>query len=173
MRILHVIADMDPEKGGVCQALRTMIAGLYESGICNEVVSMVPQNAGFLNNDFFPVHALGAGTGPWCYNPHLIPWLVKNFPRFDAIIIHGLWLFQGYAVKKAMRIFSKQRTGIINQKKRIPELFVMPHGMLDPYFQRASGRKFKSLRNWLYWKLTEGQVCNGADGMLFTCEAER
>jgi glycosyltransferase involved in cell wall biosynthesis len=173
MRILHVIADLDPEKGGVCQALRTMIAGLEKSDIQSEVVSMVPSDAHFLRNDSFTVHAMGEGIGPWCYNPRLVPWLLNNFSRFDILIIHGLWLFQGYAVKKAMRIYKKEKITDTNTKKILPELFVMPHGMLDPYFQRATGRRMKSIRNWLYWKLTEGRLCNGADGMLFTCEAER
>ncbi|RDC66098.1 glycosyltransferase [Adhaeribacter pallidiroseus] len=45
--------------------------------------------------------------------------------------------------------------------------------MLDPYFQKAAGRKLKALRNWAYWKLIEGNVVNDADGLLFTCEEER
>jgi glycosyltransferase involved in cell wall biosynthesis len=48
----------------------------------------------------------------------------------------------------------------------------MPHGMLDPYFQRAAGRKLKAIRNIIYWKLFEQRVINGADGLLFTCEEE-
>ncbi len=48
----------------------------------------------------------------------------------------------------------------------------MPHGMLDPYFQRAEGRKLKAIRNVLYWKLIEGGVVNNADGLLFTAEEE-
>jgi glycosyltransferase involved in cell wall biosynthesis len=51
-------------------------------------------------------------------------------------------------------------------------MFVMPHGMLDPYFQRAPDRKLKAIRNWLYWKLIEEKVVHTADGVLFTCEAE-
>jgi len=49
----------------------------------------------------------------------------------------------------------------------------MPHGMLDPYFQRAAGRKLKAVRNQLYWKLVEHQLFNSADGILFTCEEEK
>jgi glycosyltransferase involved in cell wall biosynthesis len=49
----------------------------------------------------------------------------------------------------------------------------MPHGMLDPYFQRAKDRRLKAMRNWLYWKLIESRLINSADGLLFTCEEER
>lgn len=55
---------------------------------------------------------------------------------------------------------------------KIPKLYVMPHGMLDPYFQRAKSRKFKAIRNWVFWKFIENKVINGADGLLFTCEQE-
>ena len=54
----------------------------------------------------------------------------------------------------------------------IPKLFVMPHGMLDPYFQKAAGRKFKAVRNWLYWKLIENNLIKQADGLLFTSMLE-
>jgi glycosyltransferase involved in cell wall biosynthesis len=48
----------------------------------------------------------------------------------------------------------------------------MPHGMLDPYFQKAKDRKWKAFRNWIYWSLIEQKVVNECDGVLFTCEAE-
>jgi glycosyltransferase involved in cell wall biosynthesis len=48
----------------------------------------------------------------------------------------------------------------------------MPHGMLDPYFQLATGRKLKAIRNWLYWRLIEHKVVSQADGLLFTCKTE-
>ena len=44
--------------------------------------------------------------------------------------------------------------------------------MLDPWFQRANGRKLKALRNVIYWKLIEADVVNSADAVLFTCEEE-
>src|SRR5664279_458970 len=164
---------MDPEKGGVCQAVRTLITGLEESGIKNEVVSLDEPDAGFLINDKFPVHALGKGKGLWCYNGYLIPWLTDNFHRFDAVIVHGIWLYQSYAVSKPMRIFKKNQSVNPSRNTSIPDLLIMPHGMLDPYFQRATGRKIKALRNLLYYKLIEGAVINGADSMIFTCETER
>ena len=54
----------------------------------------------------------------------------------------------------------------------MPKLYLMPHGMLDPYFQRAKSRRLKAIRNWIFWKLIEGKVINGADGVLFTCKDE-
>jgi glycosyltransferase involved in cell wall biosynthesis len=155
--------------GGVCQAVRTIIAGLTELEVQNEVVSLDPADAPFLQKDEFAVHALGPGKGPWGYNPHLVPWLVEHLPRFDAVVVHGLWLFYGHAVRRAQRQLQAQATA----GQALPRVFVMPHGMLDPYFQRAAGRKLKAIRNTLYWKLLEQQLLNNADALLFTCEEER
>ncbi|WP_461051688.1 glycosyltransferase [Spirosoma arcticum] len=167
MRILHVIAEIDPERGGVSQAVRTMISGLDREGVSNEVVSLDPPDAPFLANDPFHVHALGPRKGQWGYNPGLVSWLVENASQYTVILLHGLWLYPGYAAYKAIRMCKRKQPNGTH-----PRFFVMPHGMLDPWFQRASGRKTKALRNWVYWKLIERKVVAEADGLLFTCEAE-
>jgi glycosyltransferase involved in cell wall biosynthesis len=165
MRILHIVPQMNPSTGGVCQAVRTIITGLAELAVQNEVVSLDAADAPFLANDNFPVHALGVGKGPWAYNAQLVPWLVENLPRFDAVVVHGLWLFYSYAARQAMRRVRAAGTA--------PRLYIMPHGMLDPYFQRAPGRKLKAIRNVLYWKFLEQHLIAEADAVLFTCEEER
>ncbi|WP_234795222.1 glycosyltransferase [Hymenobacter arizonensis] len=161
---------MDPKLGGVSQAVRTTIAGLAELGIHNEVVSL---DASGSPVDPFPLHAVGPGYGPWSYSPKLLPWLLDNFARFDSVLLHGLWLYNGYALRKALHRFQAQQAAAGSEIIPVPKLFVMPHGMLDPYFQRATGRKLKAWRNQLYWQLVEGAVVNEAAGVLFTCETER
>jgi glycosyltransferase involved in cell wall biosynthesis len=169
VRVLHVIDKMDPRLGGVCHAVRMLIPGLAREGVYNEVVSMDDKSI-IAAKEKFVLHALGAGKGPWNVNAQLIPWLIKNYTRFDVIIAHGLWLYHTYAVRKALTVFQNKYALPENQ---MPKLFVMPHGMLDPYFQRASGRKLKALRNWVYWKLIEQKNVNMADGLFFTCANER
>jgi len=166
MRILHVIAGMDPKLGGVCQALKTIIMGLAEHEVHNEVVSLDEVNAPFLNDSTVTVHAIGRGSGPWKYNKRLIPWLLVNLTFFDVVIMHGLWVYPGYALSKAIKKLNNDAGGLV------PKLMVMPHGMLDPYFQTAPGRKWKAIRNTIYWKLFESKLVNEADGVLFTCEEE-
>lgn len=163
MTILHITADMDPQAGGVCQAVRTMIVGLAARGVRSEVASLDDPAAPYVAAAPFPLHALGPGRGPWAYSPRLGPWLDANLGRFEAVLVHGLWLYASYAARQAWR----------RQGAAAPPLFVMPHGMLDPYFQRAAGRRLKAVRNWAYWKLVEGAVVNDATGVLFTCEEER
>lgn len=170
MRNLHVISSMDPTLGGVCQAVRTMIQGMGETGTChNEVVTLDAAKASFLAADPFPVHALGPAKTTWAYSAQLLPWLIDNLPRFDSIIIHGLWQYPASAVRKALDILRDSQL----PASRLPRCYVMPHGMLDPYFQQDSSRRLKSIRNTIYWKLIERKVVNQADGLLFTCEEEK
>jgi glycosyltransferase involved in cell wall biosynthesis len=162
IKVLHVIDSMDPKFGGVCQAVRTMVAGLDRDGVVSEIISLDAADAPFLKADPFLVHAIGPSKGPWSYSSELIPWLTENISRFDTIILHGMWLYNGYALNKALK-----------KEEKPPRVLIMPHGMLDPYFQKSKSRKLKALRNWIYWKLIERYVVNGADGLLFTCEEEK
>jgi len=164
MKVLHVIAEMDPVHGGVCQAVRTIIQSMAHSGIQHEVVSLDDPTAAFLNKDPFKVHALGRARNPWAYSSNLNSWLEQNIDNYNSVIVHGLWLYPSYAVFK-----------VLSSRKKLkrPQFSVMPHGMLDPYFQQAKGRKLKALRNWIFWKFIENKVVNDADFLLFTCEEER
>jgi len=135
-------------------------------------VSLDDPLASFLGQDPFPIHALGPGKGVWGFSSKLIPWLVENFERFDVVVVNGLWQYYSYAVRKALALYKSQNKLNGELNKQIPKVFIMPHGMLDPYFQRAPERKFKALRNWIYWKLIEHKIVNDAQGILFTCEEE-
>ena len=173
MRLLHVISSMDPELGGVCQAVRTIINGLEVRGICSEVVSLDDPDAYWSQIDSFTINALGPARGPWHYSEKLIPWLLDNFIRFDTVLLHGLWLYNGYALNRALHLFKLQQRVKKTDSIPVPKFFVMPHGMLDPYFQHAAGRKLKAWRNQIYWHLIENKVIRNADGLLFTCETEQ
>ena len=165
-KVLHVIAGMNPEMGGVCAAVRTIITGLSKFEISSEVVSLDAVGADYIKEDEFKIHAAGEGIGAWKYSSNLSIWLKKNLKEFDVVIVHGLWLYPGYAVRKEIE-------NLKNSCNKFPKLFVMPHGMLDPYFQIASGRKIKAVRNWIFWKAIEKKLIATADGLLFTCEMEK
>ncbi len=171
--VLHVIASMDPEKGGVGKAVRLIISGLEKHGIHSEVATLDHPDNNFCTSDSFPVFALGPQKSSWQYSKKLIPWLLANFKKYDGVILHGLWLYNSYALEKVFRIARKKTLSDRKEDSKVPKFFVMPHGMLDPYFQKAAGRKIKAIRNWAYWKLIEHKTANNADGLLFTCEQEK
>ena len=164
MKIIHVTSGMDPKAGGVSQAIRTMIKGLSNLGVNNEVVCMgnMPEQ-GLAEADNFTIHYVGPGKTGWQFNTKMLEWLKLNTTAYDIVLVHGLWLYHSYAVYRAFK----------NQGDETPKIFVMPHGMLDPWFQKAKGRKIKAIRNWIFWKLIENRIVHKADGLLFTCETEK
>jgi glycosyltransferase involved in cell wall biosynthesis len=167
MKLLHITASMNPALGGVCQAVKTIVKGFTDyPDVQNHIVSFDAPDASFISQNYDHGIALGAGRGPWFYNSNYTPWLLKNLTNYNVVILHGLWNYQGYGLIKILKQLKKQNASFTTK------FFIMPHGMLDPYFQKAAGRKLKAVRNWVYWKLIEQKVVNQADGLLFTCEAE-
>lgn len=157
---------MNPESGGPCQGIRNSIKAMKSLGVENEVVCLDDANSAFIQEDDFKIYALGPAKSPWGHSKDLRPWLLENLPNYDAVIVHGLWLYPSYAMHKCIKSL-KAKNG-----SSVPKWFVMPHGMLDPYFQKASNRKLKALRNDIYWSIIERKVIENADAVLFTCEQE-
>lgn len=165
MKTLFIISSMNPKLGGLCQGLRNSIPEMINLGMACEVVSLDEPDAEYLGEDPFIIHALGKGISPWRYNKKLIPWLLENFHRFDSVTVHGLWLYHSQASIRAMLQYR-------NNNVKSPKIYIMTHGMLDPYFQKATDRKLKAVRNYIYWKFYENKVVNEADGIFFTCDEE-
>jgi glycosyltransferase involved in cell wall biosynthesis len=156
MRILHVIGTLDPEAGGPSEVVRVLVEyGPRE--YASEVVSLDDPEAPFLRDIGFTVHPLGPIGSTYGYTGKLLPWLKENRDRFDGVVVHGMWQYCGYAVRRAM-------------SNRVPYV-VFPHGMLDPYFKRAF--PMKHMKKWLYWVLAEYSVLRDAFRVVFTCESEK
>jgi glycosyltransferase involved in cell wall biosynthesis len=151
---------MNPRAGGPCQGIRNLAPRVCERNHDVEVVCLDDPNSTYLADETIPIHALGKGIGAWCYHAALRPWLEKNLRSFDAVILNGLWQYPGFRLS---RLAGRSDT---------PPYFVFPHGMLDPWFQRARERRLKAMRNWLYWKLIEHEVIHRAEALLFTCAEE-
>jgi glycosyltransferase involved in cell wall biosynthesis len=164
-RILHVTASINPLFGGVSQAIVTMTNVLSACETENEVVCLDDPRSEFLKLRTSVTYALGPGKTAWCYSHKLIPWLKSNIHNYDVVIVHGLWLYHSYAIEK---VLDKER----RQKNKSLKILIMPHGMLDPYFQKTRRRKLKAIRNFFYWKFLENKAVNNADGILYTSGEE-
>jgi glycosyltransferase involved in cell wall biosynthesis len=157
---------MDPKTGGPAQAIRYLFPHFHNYESSHEVVCLDGMDENTFDDLNLRIIPLGKSVSLWQYNKQLYPWLIVNLCNYDFVIIHGLWLYHSYAVTKAITQLKK------DPQNSIPKVFVMYHGMLDPWFQKSKTRIFKAIRNWFYWKFIEHKVIAQADGVLFTCEEE-
>ena len=156
LRILRVIASLDPAHGGPGQGLRALTPVLAGLGHDSEFVTLDDPASDAARGIDAPVHALGPAPGAYGRCPRLRPWLEAQAGRFDAVLVHGLWQQTGLAVRQACL-------------GRVP-YFVFPHGMLDPALRRAYPARH--LKKWAYWLAVERHNLAGAGAVLYTCPAE-
>jgi len=95
--------------------------------------------------------------GGYGYQPGFVAWLRAEARRHDAIFVHGLWQYHGAAAWLALA------------PNETP-YWVVPHGMLDPWFAEDRARH---LKKQLYWEAVEKRVLRKARAVLFTSTAER
>jgi glycosyltransferase involved in cell wall biosynthesis len=156
LRILHIIATLDPQAGGPSNSVRRIVCSYPAIGSSGEVVTLDHSSAPHLRGLGFKVHALGPGYTRYAFHTRLICWLSHNRDRFDGAVVHGLWQFTGLAAHVTLR-------------GRVPYL-VFTHGMLDPYFKQ--GHRLKHAKKYAYWLLHEYWMVRGAHCVLFTSRGE-
>lgn len=169
LKILHIISSANPKTGGPIQGIRNYEKALVELGVQRDLVCF--DNPESIKDWDFPstlkVIGLGESRTGWQYNNTLVPWLEKNAIQYDRIIINGMWSYHTYATIKTIKQLKNKNTEL-----KFPKIYLMPHGMLDPWFQKDSSRRIKAIRNYFYWHLIEKKVVNSVDGLLFTCQEE-
>lgn len=160
MRVLHVIPSVDPSEGGPVEGIIQMQGPLYRAGVeSNAVCCDSPDAPWIATSTVCNLIALGpARLGKYSYSSRLQPWLRAHALKYDAIIVHGLWQYAGFAV---WRVFSGST---------VP-YFVFTHGMLDPWFRFQY--PLKHLKKWLYWPWADYRLLRDARAVLFTSEEER
>lgn len=156
-RMLHVIRSLDPAAGGPAELLAQLAQAQPAAGVTPAFVTLDPPGARWLAEFPGPTVALGPGAGVYGWSPRLRPWLRTARDRYDAVIVHGLWLYHGLAVARELG-------------RSTTPYFVFPHGMLDRTFRDLSPAKH--LKKKLYWLLVERSVLARARAVLFTCAAE-
>ena len=134
MKLLRVIATVDPATGGPVAGLRAVTPALTSLGHETEFLTVDSATDPFLESWVGRVHALGPVHNRYARSPRLKPWLEKNLGRYDAVVVHGLWQDFG----RVVRTTCLQRGG--------PPYFIFPHGMLDPGLRKTYPvRHFKKM----------------------------
>jgi glycosyltransferase involved in cell wall biosynthesis len=158
LKLLHVLASIDPKAGGPMEGVRQRGVRLQEMGHTVEVVSLDEPSAPYIAEFPLTVYPLGSSPGGYRYSPQLTPWLQAHAGEYDAIVINGLWQYHSFGAWRALK------------KANVP-YYVFTHGMLDPWFKRTY--PLKHIKKWLYWPWADYRVLRDAQAVLFTSEEER
>lgn len=160
MKILNIIASMNPIGGGPAEGVRRYDEIFTRMGhTCTTVSLDTPAERVALQADYAgKLVTLGNGIGGYGYLPALVPWLRRNAASHDVVIIQGIWQYHSLAVWRALA-----RTDT--------PYYVFTHGMLDPWFKKTY--RLKHQKKLIYWLMAERRVLRDARAILFTCEDER
>ncbi|MEX3934423.1 glycosyltransferase [Paraburkholderia phymatum] len=158
LRILHAIITVNPAYGGPIEGIVQAAREHRRRGNSVEILTLDGQDERSLDHCEVICHPVGPGLGKYRYSPRLIPWLHANAPKYDLVIVNGIWNYTSFGVWRALR------------DSGVP-YYVFTHGMLDPYFkQRYPLKHFKKM---LYWPWADYRVLRDANAVFFTCEEER
>ncbi len=158
MRILHTIHSVNPVGGGVIEAIKQVAHVHAATGHESEIISLDAPGDPWVRECPVKVHALGPGCTSYGYTLAFVPWLKARRHDYDAVIVNGLWQYNGFGTWRALHGTDTP-------------YFVFPHGMLDPWFKRAYPRKH--LKKWLVWPWADYRLLRDARAVLFTCDEER
>lgn len=166
MKLLRCIRSLDPELGGIEEAVRQACLGLPELGHSVEIVCLDEPDAPWLTDYPARVHALGpvkltlrsASLEPYGYSRQFVRWMRANAGEYDAVIVEGVWQFPGLGTWLALR----------NSKT---PYFVIPHSQLDPWFK--SEYPLKHIKKQMYWLLAQYRILRDARAVLYLSEQER
>lgn len=171
MKVLHLIASVDPAGGGPIEGLSCIAQFDRDLGVTREIASLDPADAPWVPACPLPVHPLGGPAADpgrtWAspqalrryrFSHRYVRWLDANHHRYDALVVEGLWNFTtaGFAASKALH----SRPYV-----------AFTHGMLDPWFRRTY--PIKHLAKQAVWLMSEGRVLGRAGRVLFTSALEQ
>jgi glycosyltransferase involved in cell wall biosynthesis len=158
MKILHIIASVNPAGGGPMEGIKQIAKMLTKMGHIVEVLTLDSPIDPWIKNVEFKVYPVGPGITRYGYTPRFMTWLKENYQNYDACIINGIWMYHSFAAWTLLRNSDKP-------------YYVFTHGMLDPWFKK--NYPFRHLRKSMYWPWAEHRVLTDARAVCFTCDDER
>lgn len=157
MKILHVIADLDPSKGGppaVCRGEARLMARRGHQ------VRIVTTDRGFVAVDGDRVENLEIEVLPASPPAFFAAsWAMRRrlreiIPDIDVVHVHALYLFHDWVAGQFCRQFGKP-------------YIVQPHGILDPYIHRQ-----RRWRKSLIERAFQNAALRDAAGLHYTMQEE-
>jgi glycosyltransferase involved in cell wall biosynthesis/SAM-dependent methyltransferase len=159
LRILLVLASLNPADGGPPESMRTLSRAFTRLGHDVEIVTLDDPGASWLGDLECPVTALGPGRfGKYRYAPAYKAWLRHRAADFDIVVVNGVYQYHSFATRSVLTGLGKPYVAFT-------------HGALDPWFRRRY--PLKHLKKWLYWPWSDYRVLRDATRVLFTTDEER
>lgn len=159
LKILHVIASVNPRGGGPIEGISQMAEAYRSSGNTVEICSLDNPTDEWVRQCPITCHAMGPSfIGNYRYAPRAFEWLRAHRRNYNLIVVNGIWQYHGFAVWRALRGTDTPYV-------------VFTHGMLDPWFKRTY--PVKHLKKWLFWPWADYRMLRDAQAVCFTCEEER
>lgn len=158
MRFLQVIRTLDPRWGGPVEVVKQLSQQAEEGGLLSDTLSVDDPGSPWLASWPESTHAIGKGISTFGYTRRLDEWLAGNIGRYDAVLVHSIWMYFSLAVRHAAT------------KQGVP-YYLFIHGALDPWFKKQYF--LKQIKKEIYWRLFEHKVLRDAAAVLFTTEDEK
>jgi glycosyltransferase involved in cell wall biosynthesis len=159
MKVLNVVGSLDQRSGGPLRAVLNLSAMSAPLGLHSEILGLgpvsIPDNpvASELIQSLPFSKSISYG-----YVPALRQWCRDNLSNYDAVILHGLWMYPNWAVSRECI------------RARIPYI-VFPHGMLDLWSVHGQG-VLKRIKKKVYWHWRERKVMEDCCAAFFTTRRE-
>jgi len=167
VRVLEIIASVDPRDGGAIEGLVRQAEARRTFGMETHIVSLDSPGDRWVGECPVPTFAVGSGkrrrpTTPlnwlWThygYAPEFVPWLRSHIDGYDIAVVNGLWNYSALGARQVL-----PRSGI--------PYVVFAHGMLDPWARNSLKHAMKQA----LWSFCEGPLLMQANAVLFTTEDE-
>ena len=167
MRVLEIIASVDPREGGAIEGLLRQAEARHAFGLETDILCLDSPDDEWVTQCPVPTFALGSGKrrGPstplnwlWThygYAPDYVPWLQAHVGDYDIVVVNGLWNYSVFGARQVL------------PGSGIPYV-VFAHGMLDPWTRGS----LKHAAKQLLWLFCEGPLLMRAKAVLFTAEDE-
>jgi glycosyltransferase involved in cell wall biosynthesis len=167
VRVLEIIASVDPRDGGAIEGLLRQAEARRAFGVETNIACLDDPRDPWVAECPVPTFALGRGerhrpTTPlnwlWThygYAPEFVPWLKSQVRSYDIAIVNGLWNYSVFGARQVL------------PQSGVPYV-VFAHGMLDPWTRGSPKHAMKQA----FWLFCEGPLLRQADAVLFTTEDE-
>jgi glycosyltransferase involved in cell wall biosynthesis len=156
MRVLQVMADIDPSRGGPSSAVRGLARALARAGHTVDVTSLSPRGGSApRQEDGYRILSFRTTFGPWQHGREYARWLRRHAAEYDLVVIHSLFLSHTFW---AARACAASGTPYV----------VRPHGSLTT----ADLERRRSRLKALYLRLIDRRALTGAVAIWCTGESE-